>query len=345
MAAPATAVIPAEKLPRERSMWTAIPSWIISLALHAALLATFAMTLESPAIVGDPLANDREVGIYFRPSHESHLDAPGERVGEPTSPTTTPGPAAETGEDLTVDEAPPVTLDLPSAAVARIGPGPALPSESVASDARQMIKSTGTRPATAGNGPGSGGGNGQSGGGTTFFGQKAAGSRFVYVIDASGSMHEHNALGVAKSELLASLAQLDSNQQFQIIFYSEKCYPMSGAEGKPQLFWGTDVNRTKASQFVRGIEPLEGTRHRDALLNALLYSPDVIYFLTDAGEPRLEPADLDRIKRRNNGRAQIHAIEFGKGANLNIETNFVRRLARENGGGYVYRDIQKFRRE
>jgi hypothetical protein len=348
MTSPATAMRAAEKPPRDGPIWLAIPSWIISLALHAGLLALLAMTLHGPAIVGDPLSNDREIGIYFRPAHDSRPDVPGdgsgEGTGEPTSSPVSAGPAADPGDDLKIDSTPPVPLDLPAPAVARIGPGPALPSESASPDARQMIRSIGTARASGGKGPGGGGsgGSGAAGGGTTFFGQKAAGSRFVYVLDASGSMHEHNALGVAKSELLASLAQLNSDQQFQIIFYSEKCYPMSGAGGKPQLFWGTDVNRTKASQFVRSIEPLEGTRHLDALLGALLYSPDVVYFLTDAGEPRLDSGDLDKIKRRNNGRAQIHAIEFGKGAQLNVETNFVRRLARENGGGYVYRDIQKF---
>jgi hypothetical protein len=350
MTAPPTAMPSAEKVPRDGPIWLAIPSWIISLALHAGLLAVLAMSLHGPAIVGDPFSNDREIGIYYRPGHDSLPDVPGDGAGDGTGePATSPvntGSAANPGENLKVDPTPPVALDLPARSVARIGPGPALPSESVSRDARQMIRSIGTARSSGGKGVGGGagesGGSGQAGGGTTFFGQRAAGSRFVYVLDASGSMHEHGALGVAKAELLASLAQLGSDQQFQIIFYSEKCYPMPGAGGKPQLFWGTDVNRTKASQFVRSIEPLEGTRHLDAILGALLYSPDVVYFLTDAGEPRLDSADLDKIKRRNNGRAQIHAIEFGKGAQLNVETNFVRRLARENGGGYVYRDIQKF---
>jgi hypothetical protein len=351
MTFPATATRPAEKLPREGPIWLAIPSWIISLALHAGLLAVLAMTLRQPTIIGDPTSSDREVGIYYQPSRDSRPDVPGagsgEGAAEPSASAVSAAPAGEQGEELKVDETPPVPLDLPTEPAARIGPGPAIPSESGSRDVRQMIRSIGTARANGGKGEGGSGSgeDGSAGGGTTFFGQKAVGSRFVYVLDASGSMHEHGALGVAKSELLASLAQLNSDQQFEIIFYSEKCYPMPGAGGKPQLFWGTDVNRTKASQFVRSIEPLEGTRHLDALLGALLYSPDVIYFLTDAGEPRLDPADLDKIKRRNNGRTQIHAIEFGKGAQLNVETNFVRRLARENGGGYVYRDIQKFHRQ
>jgi uncharacterized protein with von Willebrand factor type A (vWA) domain len=163
----------------------------------------------------------------------------------------------------------------------------------------------------------------------------------VYVLDASGSMYDYNAIAVAKAELLASLAQLDENQQFQIIFYNDKVYPMRDSDRRENVFWGTDTNRTRASQFVRNIEPDGGTNHVSALLEALKLAPDVIFFLTDAGEPILYAKDLDLIKRRNNGRSTIFTIEFGKGANLRTD-NFLKKLARDNGGAHTYRDVQEF---
>jgi hypothetical protein len=169
------------------------------------------------------------------------------------------------------------------------------------------------------------------------------GKRFLYVLDASGSMSDYNAIAVAKAELLASLAQLDENQQFQVIFYNEHCHPMPNLERKDSMFWGTDTNRTRASQFVRNIDPDGGTRHLDALLMALAFAPDVVFFLTDAGEPVLYPADLDKIKRRNGGRSTIYTIEFGKGAGLRTD-NFLKKLARDNGGAHAYRDVQEFQR-
>ncbi|MFN0056322.1 MAG: vWA domain-containing protein [Planctomycetales bacterium] len=319
---------------RDRSRWLAVPSWMISLLLHAVLLLLCATTIQPPTRIGDPDAGEREVGLYFN-SQSAAQDFPG--AGDAASAGTANAPAdsgLSAGTDATrLDDAPPVALDLPSREETRLGPGSALPQVGAPTDARQLIKSTGTGTGGAGGEPG--------GGGTTFFGHQAEGTSFVYVLDASGSMGEHNALGAAKAELLASLAQLQPTQQFQVIFYSEKVYPMVGAGGKPQLFWGTDPHRTRASQFVSGIQPLEGTRHLEALLQALSYNPEVIFFLTDAGEPILYPADLERIKKRNGGRTQIHAVEFGKGANLKAD-NFIKRLARDNGGGYVYRDIQKF---
>ena len=326
----------------QRSGWSSIPSWAFSVAFHATMFVLLAVTIRPPERIGDPHSEEREVGIYFKASHDALADLPGDGnldgtlLAEPPSENEPPGISA--GEPN--DSAPPVSLVLPEISSPRIGLGSGPPVDGSPRDAREMIRSTGTPPTPSG-----GGGGKKGGGGTSFFGQKAKGDRFVYVLDASGSMYDYNAIGVAKAELLASLAQLESEQEFQIIFYSERCYPMIEPGGRAQMFHATDTNRTKASQFVRGIQPLEGTRHREALMEALNYSPDVIYFLTDAGEPRLDASDLDRIRRRNNGRAQIHSIEFGKGAALDISSNFLKKLSRENGGGYVYRDITQFQKE
>lgn len=262
------------------------------------------------------------------------------------------------------DDTPPVELELPDAPqVATAGPGLAAPRANYPgakySDSRQMIRPTG-RARAQGNGNGSGdregnggggeegrsggstgNGRGPGGGGTSFFGHRAVGRKFVYVLDASGSMYDYNAIAVAKAELLASLAQLDENQQFQIIFYNDKCHPMRDTDRRENVFWGTETNRTRASQFIRNIEPEGGTNHVAALLEALKLAPDVIFFLTDAGDPILYAKDLDQIKRRNSGRSTIFTIEFGKGPNLRVD-NFLKQLARENGGAHAYRDVQEF---
>lgn len=335
MTASGTAGVPAKDAPRGESVWLAVPSWLISLLFHAALLALLALSIRPPTTVGDPDADARQVGIYYKAQGETAPGSADDEAGASSAPQATTEGARDSLDDLRVEESPPVPLDLPAAAPARIGPGSAVPGQPAPRDARELVKSSGLPPTTGEKG----------GGGTTFFGQRATGARFVYLLDASGSMQEYNALGVAKAELLASLAQLDADQQFQIVFYSERSYPMLNSDGRSQYFAATDINRTLASQFVRGISPLEGTRHLEALLLALSFNPDVIFFLTDAGEPRLYPADLDRIRKRNGDKTQIHTIEFGKHANLNVETGFLRKLARENRGGYVYRDITQFRKD
>ena len=372
-----------------------IPSWVLSLIVHAVLLLLMGQTLWRPAGFGQRAGNgDQPIGIICD-LNGGAAGLPGDGTGQPEGPGIGifAGPAgageqnegaADANEDAAADsdvtarrpahkapladESPPVALDLPEAPqVAMASPRPAAPASKYTganySDARQMIRPAGkSRSAGAGEGsgnddgtgdggqPGGGGKKGSGGGrtgsggggpGTSFFGHKAAGRKFVYVLDASGSMYDYNAIAVAKAELLASLAQLDENQQFQIIFYNEKCYPMRDSDRRENVFWGTETNRTRASQFIRNIEPDGGTRHLDALLMALGLAPDVIFFLTDAGEPILYEKDLNTIKQRNNGRSTIFTIEFGKGANLRTD-NFLKKLARVNGGAHAYRDVQEF---
>jgi hypothetical protein len=306
------------------------------------------------------------IGIYPGPQEGGHDAGEAGQSPDQTAEATlgTGRPQSANARANREEDAPPVDLDLPSSPTLT-GVRPAAANfRTQSGDARQMIKangrgllsqSGGSSGGGDGSGPGGGGGGGTGGnggaggqgngqgGGTSFFGHRATGKRFLYVLDASGSMYDYNAIAVAKAELLASLAQLDDTQQFQVIFYNEHCHPMPNLDRKDSLFWGTDTNRTRASQFVRGIDPEGGTRHLDALLMALSYAPDVLFFLTDAGEPILYPADLDKIKRRNSGRTTIFTIEFGKGPNLRID-NFLKKLARDNGGAHAYRDVQEFQR-
>ncbi len=399
MASVPQAVRPPVRRPTERHYvdtlawlgWIAIPSWLVSLAVHIMLLVAAAYTVYRPMGFGNPNGSQEfdgiivgqwgaaaglpgggtgqpagpAVGIHLGPGEDASRDRAGGAGAEAEGRD---GPDAArigaSGQEL--DDSPPVDLELPSAPqIARTGSGPGPRTfASGQSDAREMIRASGRnlRGGNLGNssgdgsggddgpvgggGPGGkhGGAGGKGGGGTSFFGHKADGTKFVYVLDASGSMYDYNAIAVAKAELLSSLEQLEATQQFQIIFYNESCHPMRSADGKEQSFWGSDTNRTLASQFIRNIHPDGGTRHFDALLAALRYTPDIIFFLTDAGEPILYPGDLDKIKKRNNGRARIFTIEFGKGANLKAD-NFLKKLARDNGGEHAYRDVQEFRKQ
>ena len=176
---------------------------------------------------------------------------------------------------------------------------------------------------------------------TGVFGVESEGYKFVYVFDRSGSMGGHGGapLAGAKAQLIASLQNLGQTHQFQIIFYNERpsIFNPSGTPGR--LVFGTDSNKYLARQFVEGIIADGATEHEDALAMALRMVPDVIFFLTDADEPRLNVRQLAHIVRINKGTV-INAIEFGFGAQEESE-NFLVRLARENGGKHVYVDISQ----
>jgi hypothetical protein len=194
----------------------------------------------------------------------------------------------------------------------------------------------------AGDGPRSSGGMGGAGRTTaTLFGLTGEGSKFVYVFDRSGSMggSGRNALSVAKAELVASLRSLDSVHQFQIIFYNDKpvIFNPSGQSGR--LAFATEQNKERARRFIGSIVSEGATRHEAALKQAIALRPDVIFFLTDADEPRLSAGQLHEIHRQAGG-ITINAIEFGLGPKQTGD-NFLVRLARENGGQYAYVDVSK----
>jgi Ca-activated chloride channel family protein len=176
-----------------------------------------------------------------------------------------------------------------------------------------------------------------------FFGLKETGTRFVYLLDSSGSMMNHNAIRVAKAELMASLQSLDATQQFQIIFYNTSAQSMTQRSDPEKLYWATDINRTIARQFISGIQPDGGTSHVPAIKKALKFNPEVLFFLTDADEPQLSAAEMDEIHKLNRGGTRIHCVEFGKGPDLSVD-NFLKKLARQNNGLYQYRDVTKFDR-
>jgi hypothetical protein len=174
---------------------------------------------------------------------------------------------------------------------------------------------------------------------TSVFGAVGEGRKFAYVFDRSGSMDGHGGapLRAAKAELIASLNDLKSTHQFQILFYNEhpRVFNPTGVQGK--LVFGTDQNKILAQKFVGSITADGATRHEEALETALKMVPDVIFFLTDADEPRMTSAQLARVARLNRGTV-IHAIEFGYGPQADPD-DFLVKLARQNGGSHVYVDV------
>jgi hypothetical protein len=66
--------------------------------------------------------------------------------------------------------------------------------------------------------------------------------------------------------------------------------------------------------------------------------PDVIFFLTDAGEPQLTARELADLRRKNRAESIINTIEFGAGPFQGGE-NFLMRLAQQNRGQHVYVDV------
>ena len=317
-----------------------VPSWLISICSHIVLFFAIAMILRgcsSSGTVG-PKTGDgmfREIGLHVTP--------------EITAPPVDKHAAQEPNEALTADAGSPqpeksIVGDDPSiqqllsvptnSGPPLLGPGSAAMPRTP-TDVQGLLKSSGRRPSS---------GDETSGlGQTTFFDIEAKGNRFVYVLDRSGSMFDHGAIRVAKEELVASLAALEQTQQFQVLFYNQSLLELADNNDKSAMQWATDINRTLARKFISGVQPDGGTDHLPALKKGLRNQPDHLFFLTDADQPILSARELHEIKTTNNGRTKIHCVEFGKGPELSAD-NFLKKLARENGGTYRYRDVTRFGR-
>jgi len=317
----------------------AVPSWLLSLFVHASLLGVFFYTAEHKGLQEGDQEAFHEVGLALKPltgetegettEEPVEQEMPAEPIfREPFAPIQEPALAAP--------ERPPVQLELPERDVVGLGTGPLFPGSPRGS--HDPVKySASPRPA------GAAGPMGPKTDTVQFFGSEGKGKSFVFVIDASASMGDSNAIIVARAELMRSIEQLDSSQTFQVIFYNDRQFPMQTPGEAPKLLPANQINRTLGRNHIDNIRPDGGTQHFPALQRALEFKPDVIFFLTDAGEPSLTPAELNAIQRLNRGRTQINTILFAKGSDLGPE-NFLQKLARQNGGIYAHRDLNIYLR-
>jgi len=344
---------------RERRI--AVPSWVLSVLFHGAVLFVAIQIANSqaprPDTGGSGGEDLREVGIYTgEPSGGTGGtdDAPPPPSPEPaTDGARASAAASEIPAETASTPAPPIPLSLPDTGFPSvIGAGPRGGVPSVAQGfGEKMLRPPGGSGVSGTGRPGGGGtdgiGFGRGSGGTSFIGVGDRGKRFVYVIDRSGSMAEFDAFLAAKSEVVASIEKLDEKQQFQVIFYNNLPLTLRTRDDRIPMFTGTDAQRLQVVEQLRSIEPRDGTLYLPAILKALDYQPDVIFFLTDGLDPEFSPAQIvEKVRVRNRGGAHIHCIEFGDGpaSKVNREGNFLVKLAEANQGQYVYRDVTKFRR-
>jgi len=318
-----------------RPAWPAIipgrpqlPSWLLSLGLHLVLFIVLGLTLRLAPRQGAMAERTADVGIVLKhqEGQTEYYEGPAE-AGQAAPAASAAAPGGSLAELF--DDTPPVD---PSAALpAAMGIiGPSALREAGAGHAGGALDGPGGRP-------GSFGGKGR----TSVFGVQGEGYKFVYVFDRSASMggSGRSALSAAKAELIRSLESLDTTHQFQIVFYNETPTIFNPAGRPGKLAFATEQTKRRARAFVAQIIADGTTRHEEALVAAIRLQPDVIFFLTDADEPRLSPRQLYEINRRAAG-ITINAIEFGLGPKSG-DANFLEKLARQNGGQYAYVDITR----
>ncbi len=180
-------------------------------------------------------------------------------------------------------------------------------------------------------GSGTGLGSGQ-GAGTAFFGIRAKGNRFAYVVDISGSMRNQGRLQLAMNELKRSLQALPDYAQFKIALYSDDAVlpPF-------QSTWlRAGANRVRqCSEWLDQQAPTGGTDPVPAF--QYLFSerprPDVVFFLTDGEIPRGADFEILTLNLSPGGRpAMINCVAFSADASQAA----LREIAQGSGGTFKF---------
>ena len=180
----------------------------------------------------------------------------------------------------------PRSRKLPSAVTLARARSPPRDDEFLASVARASVESD-----ASGGEPGENKSTGESGeqvgNGASFFGTKAHGRRFVFLLDYSASMQAVDRYGrsrfqVAVDELLRTIENLNPDQEFYVVLFSYETRLMFDerprrARSIPAL--GGNISLLR--QWLESIQLGSGTDPRIGMIAAQKLKPDAIFLLTD----------------------------------------------------------------
>jgi hypothetical protein len=167
---------------------------------------------------------------------------------------------------------------------------------------------------------------------TSFFGVRARGQFFVYVVDCSGSMIDDDRLPRATIELRRSVNGLREPQRFEVIFYNSESIPLPGG---PIPRTADEQAKNILRSFIRLVEPDGGTDPRLAMKQALSLRPDAVFLLSDGAFP---DGTVEELTRVNKHKIPIHCVDLTGG----LAGDHLKRIAQANGGQYASRmgDLQ-----
>lgn len=166
----------------------------------------------------------------------------------------------------------------------------------------------------------------------TFFGARAYGTRFVFIIDASTSMEGYR-WNRALGELLKSIGRLAEGTEFFIIAFHFEPVPIdfSRAATRSYLVKGNS-SVVQCRRWLRALTLAPQTMPASSLELAMAFQPDAIFLLSD-GELRDNSLALLRLKNQKDGKPiiPINTIHlFSDDGKETLET-----LAKENGGSFT----------
>ncbi len=157
----------------------------------------------------------------------------------------------------------------------------------------------------------------------SFFGLRAEGKVFIFVVDRSGSMDDGDRLDRAKRELIRTVGAMQPPQRFQVIFYNDRVTPMPGDLPKPADY----PSRDQLARWLNRIVAEGGTDPRNAMALALGQRPDAVFLLSDGAFPEGTATAITALNPR---KIPIHCVDLAGGAG----GDDLKIIARDSGGQY-----------
>ncbi|HTU20507.1 MAG TPA: hypothetical protein VMG10_20755 [Gemmataceae bacterium] len=286
---------------------------------HSAKLGWSVRGVLAPLLVSVVLHGLLFLALWFWPTRtpSSPLSIQSTRIMLDTCVIEPPSPMLLPGEELPLDLR---GLNVQTSLAPTILNTPPLHSRSGNTLVPPQAKTGGT-PVPPGSEGGSSGGS--------LFPLPATASSVVFILDRSVSMGEYRKLDFARRELIASLRRLPPTVRFQVIDYNDYAESLL-LDGRRGLLPAEPAIIHRAVSLLQALEAGGNTNHLAALRLGLDLHPDVLYFLTDAGD--LRPEEVAVVTSRNQGSA-IHSIELTR-RRAPQPDGMLARLAHENHGTY-----------
>ncbi len=309
------------KPPKNFRRWLLSPSVVASIMVHLVGLVVMSVyviravtKLEPKSIVASTTENQEvsmEAPMELSPPNPEPLDS---------APPETPALPSLSSQATEVTSS---TIQLPASMIGvAIEKGPSTTSEAVE---QATNASESNMPASA----------------AEFFGVKAEGNTFCYLVDSSPSMRKDNAFATAKAQLVRSISTMKPKQRFFISFFAKEIEDLTleGHTAAPFPVYATSENLRKTLQWIERVRIQEnGKAPTDALKRAIEMDPDGIFLLFDGDTSVDVPAFLRKANRTSDiisgehPRVPIHTLGFYSEQHQAM----MKRIAQENLGTFRF---------
>jgi len=171
----------------------------------------------------------------------------------------------------------------------------------------------------------------------SFFGARADGNRFVFVIDSSGSMRGPRWEALCK-ELIRAIKSLSPDQDFFIVSFDAIAHPMfAAAPPRGKFLKPVDKNINRVQNWLLSIDHGRNTFPASAVGMALKLEPDAIFLLSDGEIKDSTLEDLRVWNRKQDAEDNIKVIVPIHTVLLHSLMGYatLETIAQENGGTFT----------